>query len=85
MPIGNVQQIKRFVSMCGAKIPHPLLTRLEGLEKDPEAVYAAGVDYATTQCRDLLANQTEGLHFYTLNRSKATVQICKALDSDHAW
>ena len=85
MPIGNVQQIKRFVSMCGAKIPHPLLTRLEGLEKDPEAVYNAGVDYATTQCRDLLANQTEGLHFYTLNRSKATVQICKALDTDHAW
>jgi methylenetetrahydrofolate reductase (NADPH) len=43
------------------------------------------VDYATTQCRDLLANQTDGLHFYTLNRSKATVQICKALNSDHAW
>ena len=83
MPIGNVSQIKRFVSMCGAKIPHPLLVRLESLEQDPEAVYAAGVDYATRQCQDLLANGVDGIHFYTLNRSKATVQICKALDTRH--
>lgn len=85
MPIGNVAQIKRFVSVIGAKIPHPLLVRLEGLEQDAEAVYAAGVDYATAQCQDLLRNDVDGLHFYTLNRSKATVQICKALNVDHAY
>ena len=85
MPILNVAQIKRFVSMCGAKIPNPLLLKLESLEQDAEAVYAAGVDYATNQCQDLLNNDVDGLHFYTLNRSKATVQICKALDVDHAW
>lgn len=85
MPILNVAQIKRFVSMCGAKIPHPLLQKLEGLEADPEAVYAAGVDYATRQCEDLLRNGVDGLHFYTLNKSKATVQICKALNVDHAY
>jgi methylenetetrahydrofolate reductase (NADPH) len=84
MPIGNVGQIKRFVSMCGSKIPHSLLTKLESLEADPEAVYAAGVDYATQQCKDLLANGCEGIHFYTLNRSKATVQIVKALNPKHA-
>ena len=80
MPILNVGQIKRFISMCGAKIPHPLLTRLESLEHDGEAVYAAGVDYAVKQCQDLLAQGVDGLHFYTLNKSKATVQICKALN-----
>jgi methylenetetrahydrofolate reductase (NADPH) len=79
MPILNVSQIKRFVSMCGAKIPQPLLTKLESLEKDPESVYAAGVDYATKQCRDLIKNGVDGIHFYTLNKSKATVEICKAL------
>jgi methylenetetrahydrofolate reductase (NADPH) len=84
MPILNVAQIKRFVSMCGAKIPHPLLVRLEELEQDPEAVYAAGVEYATRQCQDLLDNGVEGLHFYTLNKSKATVQICKTLNYAHA-
>src|SRR5438270_6172147 len=71
MPILNVAQIKRFVSMCGAKIPHPLLTTLEKLEPDPDAVHAAGVDYATEQCLDLLNHGADGIHFYTLNRSKA--------------
>ncbi len=85
MPILNVAQIKRFVSMCGAKIPHPLLTRLEGLESDPEAVHDAGVDHATRQCQDLLAHGADGIHFYTLNRSKATVQICKVLGGQHAY
>ena len=84
MPVLNVGQIKRFISMCGAKIPHPLLLKLESLEHDPEAVYAAGVDYATNQCRDLLDNQTDGLHFYTLNKSKATVEVCQRLDVKHA-
>ena len=67
MPILNVAQIKRFVSMCGAKIPHPLLTKLETLESDPEAVYAEGVEYAIRQCDDLLKNGVDGLHFYPLN------------------
>jgi methylenetetrahydrofolate reductase (NADPH) len=84
MPILNVAQIKRFVSMCGAKIPHPLLTKVESLEQDPEAVYAAGVEYAIRQCDELLKNGVDGLHFYTLNKSKATVQICRALNVDHA-
>lgn len=84
MPILNVAQIKRFVSMCGAKIPHPLLLKLESLEHDPEAIYAAGVEYATRQCQDLLFHGVDGIHFYTLNKSKATVQICKALNVQHA-
>lgn len=79
MPIGNVAQIKRFVGMCGAKIPQDLLTKLESLESDPEAVYWAGVEHAEKQCRDLVANGVSGLHFYTLNKSKATVDIVKRL------
>lgn len=79
MPINNVAQIKRFVGMCGAKIPHPLLLQLESLESDPLAVHAAGVEYAINQCEDLLANGIDGLHFYTLNKSKATALIGQAL------
>jgi methylenetetrahydrofolate reductase (NADPH) len=85
MPITNVAQIKRFVSMCGAKIPHRLLVKLEAVENDPEAVHRTGVEYATMQCRDLLFNDVDGLHFYTLNKSKATVDICKSLNVAHAY
>ena len=84
MPITNVVQIKRFVSMCGAKIPHPLLLKLESLEGDADAVHNAGVQYAIEQCQDLLKHQVDGLHFYTLNKSKATVQIVQALNVQHA-
>jgi methylenetetrahydrofolate reductase (NADPH) len=70
--------------MCGAKIPHPLLMKLESLEADPEAVARAGVEYATRQCQDLLFHGVDGLHFYTLNKSKATVDICRALQVAHA-
>ena len=84
MPITNVNQIKRFISMCGAKIPHRLLTKLEAAETSPDSVHKIGVDYAAMQCRDLLFNDTDGLHFYTLNKSKATVEIVKALNVNHA-
>ncbi len=85
MPITNLSQIKRFVSMCGAKIPHRLLTKLESREHDPEAVLQTGIDYAINQCRDLLFNDVDGLHFYTLNKSKATVEICRSLGVEHAY
>ncbi|GAB4457731.1 MAG: methylenetetrahydrofolate reductase [NAD(P)H] [Armatimonadaceae bacterium] len=85
MPIENVAQIKRFVTMCGAKIPHPLLQQLEAVEKDPQAVYQLGVEHATRQCQELLERDAaQGIHFYTLNKSRATTDICRALTAKFA-
>ena len=50
----------------------------------PKRSTNTGSDYATMQCRDLLFNDVDGLHFYTLNKSKATVDIVKALGVEHA-
>jgi methylenetetrahydrofolate reductase (NADPH) len=85
MPIMNVSQIKRFISMCGAKIPHSLLVKLEAVENDAEAVYRTGLEHSVEQCRDLLSQGVDGLHFYTLNKSRATVEIVRALDVKHAY
>ena len=79
IPIENVAQIKRFVTRCGAKIPHALLTKLESVEGDPDAVYRVGIDHAIAQCEDLLQGGIDGLHFYTLNKSRATAEICRTL------
>ncbi len=84
MPISNVAQIKRFVTMCGAKISMPLLKKLEKIESNADAVYDAGIDYATNQCKDLIFHEVSGLHFYTLNKSKATTEIVKRLNTPHA-
>ena len=72
MPILSVQQIKRFTQMCGATIPAELLSKIEAVEDDPEAVRQLGAYHATEQCEGLLEGGAAGLHFYTLNRSTAT-------------
>jgi methylenetetrahydrofolate reductase (NADPH) len=79
MPVTNVNQVKRFTAMCGAKIPAPLLAALEATDGDAEAVRRIGVEYAVAQCRTLLSGGAPGIHFYTLNRSSATVHIMEAL------
>lgn len=79
MPILSVNQIKRFTQMCGAAIPPDLLSKIEAVEDDPEAVRQLGMYNATRQCEDLLAGGVAGLHFYTLNRSTATRAICQAI------
>ncbi|MBI2565981.1 MAG: methylenetetrahydrofolate reductase [NAD(P)H] [Candidatus Schekmanbacteria bacterium] len=79
MPIRNLAQIKRFTKMCGATIPVHLLAKLEAAGADADAVERIGTDYATEQCAELLRRGAPGIHFYTLNRSHATVTIFERL------
>jgi len=79
MPVTNVQQVRRFTKMCGARIPGALVERLRGVQDDPALVMATGVEHAIVQCRELLAGGAPGIHFYTLNKSHATRSILAAL------
>ena len=79
MPVTNVAQIKKFTTMCGAVIPEKMLVDLDPIAADTEAVHRYGVEWSTRQCRELLANGVDGLHFYTLNRSKSSRQIVENL------
>ena len=75
----SATQIKRFTAMCGARIPAPLAARLEAFGHDDAAAAEFGIEYATRQCEDLLRTGVPGIHFYTLNKSQATVRILKNL------
>jgi methylenetetrahydrofolate reductase (NADPH) len=79
MPITNVAQIERFTNMCGARIPQELLRRLKIVREDPGAVVATGVVWTLRQCRALLDAGAPGVHFYTLNKSSATLAVHAAL------
>jgi methylenetetrahydrofolate reductase (NADPH) len=79
MPITSIAQIDRITRMCGATVPMRLRLALEKRKDDPEAVLQLGVAHATLQAADLLANGAPGVHFYTLNRSRASRMIVTAL------
>jgi methylenetetrahydrofolate reductase (NADPH) len=79
MPITSVAGIRRMVSLCGARIPDELQARLDEVGHDDAATREIGIQWATAQCRELLAHGAPGIHFYTLNRSLATRAIFKGL------
>jgi len=79
MPITNLDQIERFTQRCGAAIPRDLHELLDPHRDDSEAVERLSVQYAIGQCRELLAGGAPGIHFYTLNKSRATRDILTAL------
>ncbi len=65
--------------MTGAKFPEHLLETLISFEHEPEKIYQTGVDYALRQCIDLLERGAPGIHFYTLNKSRAAVEVFESL------
>lgn len=79
LPILSTAQIKRFTTLCGAQMPEKMMTRLEKLGEDDEAVTQYGIDYTTAQCAELLREGAPGIHFYTLNKSRSTTQVLKNL------
>jgi len=80
IPILSSAQIKRFTTMCGARLPKTVLARLEELGEDDQAVTEFGIDYASRQCAELLAAGVPGIHFYTRNKSNATARIVQNLN-----
>ena len=64
---------------AGTKFPARLLKAIGDSGRGAQAIERAGIEWATEQCRDLIAHKVAGIHFYTLNKSDATRQIYEAL------
>ncbi len=79
IPILNAGQITKFTQLSGAKVPAALQQSLDKLFGNDEAATEFGIEYATRQCEELLRAGVPGLHFYTLNKARSTVQVLKNL------
>ena len=80
MPIFSIKMMENLAALCGAEIPDPLKQSLASLPADDKGALARfGVQYAVDQCRDLLESGVPGLHFYTMNKSKAVVGVVTQL------
>jgi methylenetetrahydrofolate reductase (NADPH) len=80
MPIISVPMIERAVLLSGARFPADLAAELRDHADDKSAVRKIGVEYAAAMCERLLAEGVPGLHFYTLNGSRATREIYQLLN-----
>jgi methylenetetrahydrofolate reductase (NADPH) len=79
MPIISVAMIERSLVLSGARFPADLAANLREHADDKPAVRKIGVEYAARMCQRLLAEGVPGLHFYTLNGSRATREIYELL------
>jgi methylenetetrahydrofolate reductase (NADPH) len=79
LPFLNAEQIKRFTSLCGAKLSPEQTQRIESLAHDDESVRQLGVEICTELCRQLLDHGVPGLHIYCLNRVASTQELLQNL------
>lgn len=79
IPITSFRQIERFTKMSAARIPASLVEKIEANRDHPEKMYDIGVEFTVNQCKELLQKGAPGLHFYTLNKSRAAVEIFESL------
>jgi len=79
MPITNYSQLKRFSDACGAEIPRWIVKRMQAHGDDAESIRTLGAEVVAQLCRRLLDGGAPGLHFYTLNRAKATQAVLAQL------
>lgn len=79
MPILGSTQLLRFSDACGAEVPRWLRLRLQGFGDDVASIRAFGLDVITRLCEQLMAGGAPALHFYTMNQSAATLELCRRL------
>ena len=79
MPILSSSQLMRFSDACGAEIPRWIRLRLQAYGDDSASIKAFGLDVVTDLCDQLRNAGVPGLHFYSMNQSAASIEICKRL------
>lgn len=79
MPILNSSQLMRFSDATGAEIPRWIRLRLQAYGDDVTSIRAFGLDVVTRLCEQLRDQGAPGLHFYTMNQSVATLELCDRL------
>jgi methylenetetrahydrofolate reductase (NADPH) len=80
MPVTTRQGMVRMAELAaGARYPAKLLRALDRAGNDPASFERIGIHYAAEQCAGLLDHDVDGIHFYTLNKSRATLDIFQSI------
>ena len=80
MPIAGFSKLARFSDACGAELPRWMRRKFESMGDDSDSIRAFGLDIVTELCARLIAGGAPGLHFYSMNMSGLTLEICRRLN-----
>ncbi|MSQ37086.1 MAG: 5,10-methylenetetrahydrofolate reductase [Chloroflexi bacterium] len=75
MPITSLVSAQRMAELSGYAVPADIVRRVTAGGEDPEEIRRRGIEVAAELCAQLLEAKVAGLHFYTLNFSKATREV----------
>ena len=79
MPIVKRSQIERTVALSSASLPSEFTRMISRYQDDPESLYAAGIDYAVQQLRDLIEGGADGVHLYAMNDAKVAAAVYEGI------
>ena len=79
MPIAGFSKLARFSDACGAELPRWMRRKFESMGDDTDSIRAFGLEVVTELCERLIAGGAPGLHFYSMNMSGLTLEICQRL------
>ena len=79
MPVIKAAQIRRMVSMCHAAFPERFQKIIDRYENNADALFDAAMSYALSQIIDLLVNDIDGIHLYTMNNPYVARKICEGI------
>lgn len=82
IPLTSYSQVNRFAKMSHAAIPSSFTDAIELYKQTPSKLYQLGMDFAIAQCKELLDRGAPGLHLYTLNKSRVTIELFETLKND---
>ena len=75
MPILSKKQIDKMTTLANISIPEKLREKIARHSSSSEDMKKLGIEYAANQCRELIENNVDGLHFFTLNKSESSSAI----------
>ncbi len=79
MPITSAKQLGTSVSLSGSSIPKALSDLIARYGEDPEDMRKAGIDFAARQIQDLMDHGADGVHIYSMNRSRSMEDLIHAI------
>ena len=81
MPLTSSKMFNKIMHMAGASIPFELRVLFDRFQDDKRAMYEIGIAYSVNQILELLANDADGIHIYTMNNANVAGDIYERIKS----